>query len=803
MCVSGLVDQEDAEVGSQHDLRSPVIITGGHGGASRRLRPNISRPVAFDPIPRIATRDFVMTTLHEQHSSRPRRPLRRVFAFLWLTLAVAAMVLAGFHVHYATLEPSPYDLRVLGQFEWLPGTEAAIHLRVCATTACRSGACRSRSSWPVRTRAVAVQLAGLKTGDHGEGVPRFRLPDWPDGSYQLRVTASPAGARRPETVTQTIALNHSWRLMTSTDKPVYQPGQVIHIRGLALRRPDLKPVVNQVMAFSLTDLRGNVVFRDRRPTSRFGIALGRLPVGRRADRGELPRRVPRRRDDQPGDGRGQELCPAPVQGRPHAGSAVLPAGPAYQGTRPGRLYLRQAGRRRRGDRCAGVNRRRTEGPSNARAPHRREGRGGIRASLARDADRPRARFGQPRVAITVMVRDPAGQIQERTEPRVVAVHPIRIEVIPEAGRWSRALPNTIHLLVTTLDGRPVRARLTVSGLDRELNTSELGVTSFEVTPRSNTMRWTIQARDDQGRIGRRQVLLTRGALAGDYLFRTDKAVYDGGEPVRVTVLAGGVDPVFIDLVKDGQTVLGDTIEIAQGRGERTIDLPPELFGTVVLHAYRYVTEGLPVQESRVIHIRPARALTITATADRAEYRPGERASLSFAMTDEHGKPAPGAISLAAVDEAVFGMLDRRFGLERTFFTLDPELLKPVYEIEDWSPYEDEAGDVVRAAPRAERARFEQALFARTAQGPSPHSPVVSSYSESVAEFESIRFEALQMIGLGWAVLVLVALVGGLAWLFLYRLRSVGCLATIAIIIVAWNFCSLRSNRQSRRHDAPN
>ena len=119
------------------------------------------------------------------------------------------------------------------------------------------------------------------------------------------------------------------------------------------------------------------------------------------------------------------------------------------------------------------------------------------------------------------------------------MHPIRIEVIPEAGALIEGLPNTIHLLVTTIDGRPVRARLTVSGLDRELNTSELGVTSFEVTPQSNTMGWTIQARDDQGRIGRRQVLLTCGALAGNYLFRTDKAVYDGGEPVRVTVLAGG------------------------------------------------------------------------------------------------------------------------------------------------------------------------------------------------------------------------------------------------------------------------
>ena len=91
--------------------------------------------------------------------------------------------------------------------------------------------------------------------------------------------------------------------------------------------------------------------------------------------------------------------------------------------------------------------------------------------------------GHARVAVTATVRDPAGQTQERTESRVVAAQSIRIEVIPEVGELVKDLPNTIHLLTTTLDGRPARTRLIVSGLDRELHTQcELGVASFEVTP---------------------------------------------------------------------------------------------------------------------------------------------------------------------------------------------------------------------------------------------------------------------------------------------------------------------------------
>src|SRR5262249_38393894 len=127
----------------------------------------------------------------------------------------------------------------------------------------------------------------------------------------------------------------------------------------------------------------------------------------------------------------------------------------------------------------------------------------------------------------------------------------------------------------------------------------------------------------------------------------------------VLVLAGGGEPVFLDLIKDGQTVLSESIAVENGRGERTIDLPPELFGTVILHTYRYTPDGTPSGRSRVIQIRPARALAIKLNPDRSEYRPGDRAALSFTLTDDRGQPTPGAISLAAVDEAVFGVLDRR------------------------------------------------------------------------------------------------------------------------------------------------
>jgi alpha-2-macroglobulin-like protein len=780
--------------------------------------------------------------------------LSRLSSFFWMILAMTAVVLAGIHVHYMTLKPSPYDLRVLGQTEWLPDTDASIHLRLLRHDG------RLEQGVPVTveltdqrpTAGRRVQLANVTTGEHGLAVARFRLPDWPDGPYQLQVNASPRAAPGPETLSRTVTLKHSWRLMASTDKPVYQPGQVIHMRGLALRRPDLKPVAGQVMAFSVTDPRGNVVFRDGRPTSRFGIGSADCPLAGELIEGNY--HVDCRVDET--------TSRATVEVRryvlPRFEVALALDRAHYQPgqTIKGRVQADYVFGKPVSDGSVTVTLASTDlPPKSLQTLEVRTDAGGAAAFevvlpetlIGREQD-----GGPARVAVTATVRDPGGQTRGRTESIVVAAQPIRIEVIPEAGSLVKGLPNTIHLLTTTLDGRPARTQLTVSGsgLDLKLRASELGVASFELDPRADIVSLNIQAEDRQGRTGRRQVELKSGALDGGYLVRTDKAVYDGGEPVRVTVLASGVEPVFLDLIKGGQTVLSESVKIAQGRGERPIDLPPELFGTVVLYAYRDGPDGLPVRQSRVIYIRPTRALSIKMTTDRPEYRPGERVSLAFAMTDEHGKPAPGAISLAAVDEAVFGVLDSRPGRDRSFFTLEPELLKPVYEIEDWSPDEAEAGALVRAATPAERVQLEQALFARTARGPEnmtrsiggtpgndaeiesslrvldrpdweqladyaqlpaeliaqlrkasgPHSLAFSSYPDKHRKIESVQRTAYNILGIAWVALILTALVGGL----ICAMRRTVTLIEIVVIVfilgvlVALMLPAVQSAREAAR-----
>jgi uncharacterized protein YfaS (alpha-2-macroglobulin family) len=293
-------------------------------------------------------------------------------------------------------------------------------------------------------------------------------------------------------------------------------------------------------------------------------------------------------------------------------------------------------------------------------------------------------------------------------------------------------------------------------------------------------------------LARRHDDLFCGKAIADFLLRSDRAVYRAGETIKLTALGGGVEPVFVDFIKDGQTLLSETVELSDGNGEHSFDLPPDLFGTIQLVAYRFTPSGLPVRKVRVLYVDPADGLKIKATLDRNEYRPGREAKLSLSLTDAKGNPTAGAISLAAVDEAVFAVMAQRPGMEQTFYNLEQDLLKPVYAIYPWMP--GEAGGAI------ERDR---ALFSTTARAVGdpapnerrsslepvgPHSLAANSLPEKEQHVEQLRTRRLDTVRMGWIILALGALAAvysGL-WIFLPIgdvLKLHGIVGIVVVVVV--------------------
>ena len=134
------------------------------------------------------------------------------------------------------------------------------------------------------------------------------------------------------------------------------------------------------------------------------------------------------------------------------------------------------------------------------------------------------------------------------------------------------------------------------------------------------------------------------------------------------------------MIRDKQTVLTKAVDLEQGRAEFRLPLTPDLQGTLQVHAYQILPDENIIRDTRLVYVAPANDLVVEVRADKQTYRPGDPATLKFAVRDQKGKPTQAALGVTVVDESVFALQEMQPGLERVYFALEKELLQPRYEI---------------------------------------------------------------------------------------------------------------------------
>ena len=186
--------------------------------------------------------------------------------------------------------------------------------------------------------------------------------------------------------------------------------------------------------------------------------------------------------------------------------------------------------------------------------------------------------------------------------------------------------------------------------------------------------------------------------------RTDRALYKVGDKVEITAVSTKArGSLYLDVIKDRQTVLTRALDLADGKAHASLDLSADLFGTLEVRAYLFGHNADPISDRRIIFVDPADDLQIEAMPQKDSFRPGEEAQIDINVRDKFGKGKSAVVDVQVVDEAVFALSEKKPGLEKVFFYLEQELLKPRYEIhsignEDIVPVglvEDEQAQVKR------------------------------------------------------------------------------------------------------------
>lgn len=494
-----------------------------------------------------------------------------------------------------------------------------------------------------------------------------------------------------ETIRTGIEVARNERIMLTTDKPVYQPGQRIHVRTLSLSRPSLSPAADRPVMFEVSDAEGNKVFRQTLDTNEFGVASLEIPLATELNQGnwtisatmdgvttERTVRVERyalpkygvdliadRTHYRPGDTATIDIDAQYFFGQPVAGGTVL--------VQP---YTFDVG-------------------FNELAPIEttldENGLARVEVPIPDFLVGQELNQGNAFVRVDVTVTDATDHQETATRNLVVAEQDVLQSIIPAAD----LLPgrsNTFYVLTRTPAGHPVATSsvLTVDGTDYPFDTNELGFAEIVVDIPEDTTAFamSLASTDPADRVARADFTFTLSDGGSAIAVLSDGALYEVGESMELTFLTGANAPrVFVDVIRDGQTLLTQTVEMTEGRGEYTLDLSADLTGALQIDVYYVTTDARIVRGKRLVYVEGAGDLSIRYETDRDEYLPGEDAELDISVTDAEGRGVQSAIGLTIVDEAVFALQDMRPGLERIYFQLEEELLQPQYHIYGYS-FED-------------------------------------------------------------------------------------------------------------------
>jgi uncharacterized protein YfaS (alpha-2-macroglobulin family) len=506
-------------------------------------------------------------------------------------------------------------------------------------------------------------------------------------------------------LTHPITIARDFRILLTTDKPIYQPGQTIHMRALALSTFDLSPAEDQNLEIIIADGKGNKVFRETLITSEYGVVWADFPLATEVNTGNykitavlgntttektvtveyytLPKfRIELSSDKNyylPGETVQGTLQSNYFFGKPVEGGSVLLEGYTFDVERNDVFNLQ------------GVT-----GDS---------GNFHFEFNLPDYIAGTDLESGLGQFHLQANVTDRAHHTETTDITLLVSQNSITIDAIPESGQFQPGIENLLYILTSQPDGTPIQADLSINFSTQQfqigVQTDPFGLAIVRVTPEARTLSFSVQAIPANGAIAER-VFEFEGedALEEYILLRPDKPTYQVGETMNLSLFSSQAEgTAYLDIVRGGQTLstrsvpIGTDPEIGSGGAIVAVDLSPDLYGTLELHAYKILSSGIITRDTRLVAVDPATDLDVDLSLDKETYLPGDTANLEIQVQEGEGVGKPAAIGLAIVDESVFSVAQQDPGFAKLYYMLEKELRQPRYDLHGF-----EVGDFLTHDP---------------------------------------------------------------------------------------------------------
>ena len=549
----------------------------------------------------------------------------------------------------------------------------------------------------------SVKLQAAKTTDNeGYALLDFRIPArFP----QFPHTIQPAGGevklvgRRGAVVTEVtgqVLVDQFARTLITPDKPIYQPGQTMHVRAL-LFTPSSRALASQNISIRICDPEDVTVFRNVVTSSRFGIVTADWPIPENTRLGDYRIWVGVDGEEEYNhtsyDVRisRYDLPNFSVTVEPDRGY-YLPGQKAVVSVRAGYLFgqpvtrghvrvVRESEREwnYREQKWDIVEGDKYEGETDA------SGAFVAHVDLAEDhadlGDSDYERFRD--VTYAAYFTDPTtNRTEQRRFDLRVTKNPIHIYVMDNYGFWhhNRTVPLTFYVSTFYADGTPARCRVNLAFADTSsaaekhrthvatLRTNRYGLAKANAIrlPRAfkdlGTVYLNLSAVDAKGRKGSKEddVSLSDDS---EIEIETDKTIYSPGEPIHAVVTSNILDQTFfIDVARDDVVIQTERVQMHGGRALVTIPYRPDFKNQISIAAYTYTQKFDQAIDTLSVLYPQNLELQVKAQPSQVSYRPGEDVQINFSVQAPQARAPESALGVVIIDKAV----DERFRSDQEF-----------------------------------------------------------------------------------------------------------------------------------------
>jgi hypothetical protein len=609
-------------------------------------------------------------------------------------------------VSLSEVTPDLFELRVITSEKTRPGSQLRARVRAVNPVTGRA----------VKGVAVAGELkfdedlaqpsskASAVTGGDGFATLDFGVPREAEGDSDADLKIEARRGLFADSAETSVSVEQTPRIILTTDKTLYQPGQMMHARALVFDPSD-HAIAGEEVTLKLEDADNSTVFSTETKTSRYGIATADWPIPESTKLGWFTLSVEMedsRYDTDYGASRSLRISRYDL---PNFTVATKPDRSYYLAGQNAEVEVR-------GDYLFGQPVKRglvrvvrqterhwdyaeqkyvTEEQDPVEGKLDEQGRFVARLDLSKEhaelAESGYRRFED--ISYAAYVTDPTTNRTEQRRFRLrLTKDPIHVYVNEGRYTQTKGLPLAFYVSTSYADGTPAECEVSVVEEGLQTSTQHAGEPRREVKEPDKTIlkvktnRYGVAkvsgplvkrdearaniplrfiARDGEGRTGRHEEdFWLKGyyrAEVPELRVETDKSIYRVGESVNVEITSDAARlSAVVDVTVEGRAVYSKPVRLSGGHASLVIPYSPEFRDAVKISAtgtdFYGDDEESYGEGARTIVFPRDRELKLDVRMSRAKYQPGDDAVAQLAVRTASGRRAEGAFGVVVFDKAV-------------------------------------------------------------------------------------------------------------------------------------------------------